>query len=253
MKKTILIFLAGLLAIGGGLVFYLSKNKNQSVSLNSNPEKVDEIENTVDSLDESSLDGNEINNLENLIASGKSIKCNFQDGTLEGVYYIDGKNDRVRMDSEMIEDGQTIKNNLLVLGKETYSWSDDGVNKVGYKFIDDGNEEIDNDFEELENNLDRVEEEMREEGINPEDEDLIDYEAEIKGECQVWKLDESVFAIPSDVEFNDMNALTDQFEKMIGDQESLTEENLDEYMKQLEGMGVDLGEGDLEEIGDLDE
>lgn len=246
MKKPVLIFLVCAIAVGGGLAFYFSKNKNQSFPLNS------EIKNTNSENFEKAMNktDNDMSN-ENLetLAKGKSLKCEINEEGVIGTYYIDGKNQRVRVISKINEGGKTIENNILVFGKDNYSWTDDGVKKEGYKFSD-AEEGTDGGFENIEKKWADLENEM---GVKIGNEEIVNENPEGKTTCQDWKVDEAMFVIPKDIDFKDMSELNNQFEKMIENPEGMNEENLDEYMKQLEGMGVDLNESDLEMLGDLNE
>jgi hypothetical protein len=250
MKKSILISLVCLVAVGSGLVFYFSKNKNKSVNLNPIVETTKTENQKVISSTENNK--NNKNNLKNLLTKGNYLKCEMNEEGFKGTYYIDGKKERVRVVMKSLDGEKTVENNILVLGKETYSWANDGVNKIGYKFIDDGEEDSDG-FDEIEEKWEEFDQMADSEKIESENDSGLDFESEFNGDCQAWRLDESIFTVPADIKFNDMSNLSDQFEKAVEGQEDPSEENIGEYMKQLESMGIEIDDKDLEMLGDLNE
>lgn len=126
--------------------------------------------------------------LKDLFASGISQKCTFMNNegetnTRGTVYAANGKS---RADFSSVTSGQTVNSHMIVDGKTNYVWMD-GQNK-GIKSTFDPNQTSE----------------------NPETADTskdTDLNKEVDYACTPWIPDESLFKIPSDVEFTDMSAL----------------------------------------------
>lgn len=133
--------------------------------------------------------------IKDLIGLDVSQKCTMtENGKVVGVIYVDGE--RVRMDGS---DGQAGMSSMINDGEWIYMW--DTATKSGMKMKNEDTEEMVAESEgEVEVDVD---EEMTPEGIG---EAVYDYS------CGKWKVDESVFVPPTDVEFQDMDAMLKQME-----------------------------------------
>lgn len=127
--------------------------------------------------------------LEALLKSNKAQECTYSaevDGvkTSATVYIGNGK---MRTDSVLVSDGQTIKGNMIVDGETSYIWSD--ATTQGIKMT-----------------LDKLKaEETTESGqvqvFNSDFNEQFDYS------CKGWSVDNSKFTAPSNVTFVDFSAM----------------------------------------------
>ncbi|MBU1130460.1 hypothetical protein KKE45_04040 [Patescibacteria group bacterium] len=139
--------------------------------------------------------------LRDLVLKGRPMKCSYEvkneNGGASGVTYVSGK--KVRGDFKNVDmDGKEIESYFISDGEWTYTWSSGSNN--GMKMKADGWEK-----EEEESN----EPDADYGGMSYEDNSNVDTKMDYK--CEEWKTDNSVFEVPSNIEFKDMNT---EIEKM---------------------------------------
>lgn len=150
------------------------------------------------------LDANENNSVEDegeeitastleMLERGKPLHCTFsfkdEKETMEqtGEFYVDGQKKRFKMDATAIVKGEnpmTIKSAVVSDGEYTYSWN--SLNeKAGFKM--------------------KMEEAV--ETDSTDEQKVQDLNQDIKFHCRSWKVDNSVFDLPSGITFTDMNEM----------------------------------------------
>jgi hypothetical protein len=163
--------------------------------------------------------------LQELMKKGKAVKCSFEfdnNGFLTtGSYYIDPKSPMTRGDISMTMeiDGEKkeIINHTIFKDEMVYSWKEG--DKTGMVFKED--EEMPED-----EGMEEIQEEYEEEGNE------FDYSDEqIDFNCVNWKVDKTVFALPQEVNFEDMTQKMQEYTEMPDDLESL---------EGMEEMGIDM-------------
>ena len=133
--------------------------------------------------------------LNDLIKRGLPTKCAFsyaEDGVAQvGETYISGE--QARVNTKMTNEGKASEVYVIKKGTDYYIWTSDTPGK-GTKFS----------FTETE------EKELQEKGQQANKN--VDFDKKVDYKCDVWLPDNSLFAVPSNVEFQDM---TEIFKDMI--------------------------------------
>lgn len=189
-KKSILIVVLGLVLIFGAVAFALVfKPKSLPADELANPSKPGVTENKPQN-DETSVKGS----LLDLMKLGKNVKCTYwtdQEGTtMAGVSYISGQ--KVRGDFDITtydvnteEGSNTIKSHMVTDGEWVYTWST--ATPQGFKMKVDQPENTSTDTTK----------EAPTKALN----ESFDYK------CTPWLVDNSLFEIPSDIEFTDFSTM----------------------------------------------
>ena len=162
---------------------------------------------------EQTVDGDESFNgsLKELMGMGKKVECSWQTNdeegnASEGKVYVDGNRSkseiRVKGEEEMVIMS-------LTDGKMGYMWND--INRTGSKY----------DIAEMEKMGQEMERDIPEETAETDNIDT-NWEEKMNYVCKPWKVDEAVFAIPTDIVFADLGAQLKQSQEMMeGMKESL--------------------------------
>lgn len=161
---------------------------------------------------EQAVNGESFNgSLKELVGMGKKIECSWQTNdeegnASEGKIYVDGNRSkseiRVRGEEEMVIMS-------LTDGKMGYMWND--INRTGSKY----------DIAEMEKMGQVMEGDMSKETTETSNVDT-NWEEKMNYVCKPWKVDETVFAIPTDIEFTDLGVQLKQSQEMMeGMKESL--------------------------------
>jgi hypothetical protein len=131
-----------------------------------------------------------------LLSQNKNLKCTFSldtdDITVSGTTYVAG--DKVRSESTSVIQGQEVKSYMINDGKFLYTWNDQMPGQ-GMK-INANEMPADDDDQALE--------EFNDKGFN-------DYSVDYDYKCADWKVDQSMFKTPSNVNFTDFGELMNQF------------------------------------------
>lgn len=127
-----------------------------------------------------------------LLGRGKALHCTFsfedKESKQSGDFYVDGKNKKFRTEAEITAVGEGMKNmqvKTISDGAYVYTWN--SLNdKAGFKM------------------------KITEEKSDSEPGQTQDLNQEIKFRCRSWKVDNSMFELPSGVQFTDMDAMIKQ-------------------------------------------
>ncbi|HDQ16549.1 MAG TPA: hypothetical protein ENN31_00265 [Candidatus Vogelbacteria bacterium] len=123
----------------------------------------------------------------------KPLECRTQmeneESLIEAVYYFDNKNERIRVDTEVVAKGGGVNINTTSIIRDgwNYFW-DNLTNKDGMKI--------------------KVEDYQ-----NPEEVDYgVDVDEKFDFKCKSWRVDSSKFDLPADKSFVDISGLLSSFE-----------------------------------------
>lgn len=168
------------------------------------------------------------NSIQEALTKSISIKCVYKDEKgVETTTYI--KNGNVRMMMTNSEDSEEL-NNIIFKDKKMYMWSDQ--TKKGFIFED--TEPYTSPYPTFE-----VEKELEPEK-KPElqqQESILAQIEKYKDACKVEKIADSMFNIPTDVQFEDMNKVQEQIIKQIpqapsGESQEEMQKYIQDMMKQ---------------------
>lgn len=138
-----------------------------------------------------------------LLKMGKAQKCSFtgsvDGGNVSGISYIDGQ--KLRQDVKMDMEGIENEVHLFMENKTAYSWGTLTPGKGTKMTIEDNEDSVD------------ANEESSGEGS---EKDNIGDDIEYDYDCEDWKVDPSLFVLPTDVEFIDFNETMDKIEDITG-------------------------------------
>lgn len=118
-----------------------------------------------------------------------STKMENQESAIEAVYYFDNKNEKVRVDMQVVskDGGVNINTTSIIRDGWNYFW-DNLTNKDGMKI--------------------KVEDYQ-----NPEEVDYgVDVDEKFDFKCKSWRVDSSKFDLPSDKSFMDLSDLVEGFD-----------------------------------------
>lgn len=203
----------------------------------------DQVQQPANEQNGNSLGDNFKGSLKNLLGMGAQSKCTWQaeeDGSrVEGVVYVDGERSKMEMTIIGMENDSSFKLTSYTItdGDWVYSWSDNS--KQGSKFKISEMEKTVAGFEEEYGN-------MAFDDSDNEDDDYIDnFEQEYNYACQPWKIDQTVFQLPANITFLDMNETMKQAQeqnkemlKSLGDVcSNLPEAQRAECIKAMEEAG----------------
>jgi hypothetical protein len=131
--------------------------------------------------------GNDVaerSSLKALLAATQPQRCTFRDtstvGVSEGTVFVAGG--RMRGDFATVSNGQTVQAHLVVAGETSYTWVDG--QSTGVKF-----------------SLNAAGDGSSQPASGVDVDKPVDYR------CEPWAVDQTVFSLPSGVEFNDVSAL----------------------------------------------
>jgi hypothetical protein len=168
MKKKIIIA-ASILVLLGAIGYIVARsNKLHTTNSASSSQMVE--------------DGGSKKSLKDLLSLGAAQKCTYDGGV---VYVSSGK---MRGDFEVKTDESTMKSHVIVDGKTSYFWTE-GTG-MGVKFVAD-------------DDLDASDSTTNEDGVYGS----LDAETPMNYVCSAWIVDNSLFALPTDVDFSDMSTL----------------------------------------------
>ena len=122
-----------------------------------------------------------------LIALGRNISCDFSyvsadtNGAVAGTVYIAGE--KMRGDFDMEQAGQLFESHMIDDGEFAYTWTVSSQGTFAFKSPV----------------MDSEASEEAESSVPPSR--AVDMDHEVEYDCQTWRVDESMFIPPSDVEF----------------------------------------------------
>ena len=176
--------------VGGGAWYMTQSSDDAYMSSHSSKETRATDDSTPESLSEK-ITGS--GSLHALMALGKSVKCTFshtmEGETSSGTFYYD--DERFRVDAHMETPEGTAHTNVLNDGTRTYTWGETPQGSMALVF--DNKETDTTSFDEA--------------PMKHESREHIDFEQQVSYDCDPWRVDPSVFVPPSDITFNDMEAM----------------------------------------------
>ncbi len=121
--------------------------------------------------------------LKDLMTSGRPMKCEFKDDASEmktaGTVYVSGK--KVRVDFAVTEKEKVTNSHMIVDDTTAYTWMEG--QKEGYKLS------------------------ISEEDKAKAENQTVDPDKKMDYACEKWSGDQSSFAVPADIKFQDLNAM----------------------------------------------
>jgi hypothetical protein len=178
LQKIVVLCLIGIIIICGG--WYL---------LSQDEDGADTTERELSDADEEVLSGQ--GSIRDLFGMGRNIRCEYTYNEIEtgmrgsGVSYIAGQ--RLRVDSDLVQDGQTFESHVINDGENLWTWTQ--TNEGMFAFVTNV-DETDTNFETYDSDTPSVE------GNANTLEDDVEYS------CRPWNVDASIFVPPSDIEFS---------------------------------------------------
>ncbi|HNX10801.1 MAG TPA: hypothetical protein PKI61_01540 [bacterium] len=130
-----------------------------------------------------------VGSLNDLLNRGEAVKCQYSkedaNGQYQGVFYIDGRNQKVRSEIEMTtKEGPMSKVMAYGIMDKEYSYSWTNMMPQGYKMkLTEAKEGVSSSSQKL------------------------DWEEKMNFACERWSLDSTKFDLPQDVTFQDFKAL----------------------------------------------
>lgn len=173
MNKTLIVgVLVGVVALGG--IWALTKGGGDD-KMGSEPKAGAMADGTPEDFSGS---------LTNLIAMGKDITCTFTQqesgATMNGTVYVAAKGQMVRGDFAMSQQGQSFNGSMIRKDGSNYTWGTTPFGPFAHKV-----------------NVDAPKSDKGE---------SVDFDESMSYKCSPWKVDESKFSLPSDINFDDLNA-----------------------------------------------
>lgn len=151
-----------------------------------------------------------VTSLKELILQNKSMQCTYSyasgEDSTEGTFYVDSK--RVRADmTSTIQDGSENKTHMIQDGEKMYVW-DDSSPENGYMMT------IPDNFDEMTDEAMKTDETIP---TAPEAEQKEMFDTTYEGEynCNAWKVDESYFVPPTDVNFTDFDSFMQDYKPFM--------------------------------------
>lgn len=182
MNKFIGIFLVAVLLIGGGVYVY---NQSQTSSVD-----------TASTDSESRvMTGDAPKSLLDLLTVSASQECAYEDDMgNSGVAYSSGG--KMRGDFMGTANGQVYRTHMITDGTDMYIWSDgvEGGYKSSLSLMTEGETSV--------------------EGEENAQVNTVDPNKKVDYSCKSWIVDQSVFAIPSDIEFTDYSKMMESMKTM---------------------------------------
>lgn len=184
-QKNILIII-GVIIIGGG-IWYFASDSEPTRETETSATKQREVS---DSQPEEKLSG--FGSLGAILGFGDNVRCEFKTSyegqTSEGTLVTDGE--RFRMESTLEDPiSGVMTSNIINDGTHTYTWGKSPQGEMAIKMANPEVEEGDSfDYDET----------------MPNDDSYVDFEQEVEYDCDRWRVDDSAFVPPDDVDFMSM-------------------------------------------------
>ena len=145
--------------------------------------------------------------LAELAGLGRNVSCDFsetRDGAVasEGTFYYDSASDRIRLEAELVEDGERFESHMINDGNDIYVWTRNRAEEFAMKMVVPEEDPAAADtamptFEDMES-----------------EQSAVSMDSQVEYDCRGWRVDSSVFVPPADVEFMDPQAM---MLEMMGD------------------------------------
>ncbi len=190
MSKSLIIgIVAGIIAVGGGLTYFVLNKSNPTTQQSS------DVQATQPQAEPQTQENLKTNgNLSTLTNSGKPQKCSFtyssENGSGSGTMYSDGKGRGLMQMSVQANSGQPVNSNILMLSDRVYSWSTTDGKTFGIVF----------DRASLESHTDNMNSTQHQVGEELSKSYDID--------CTSWSVDETLLVVPTNITFTALPAST---------------------------------------------
>lgn len=220
LQKIVILCVIAVIIIGGG--WFLLKDDDEEEREMTTESMNEEQETTSLNTEETDTDDilSGLGSIGDLLAMGRSLRCEytFSDDSAStggsGVGYFD--RDRMRIDSEIIEDGKTFTSHIINDSTNLYSWTESS--EGSFAFVTPVNDNAPGGADFNETNA-------------PYENGAVDtLDERVAYDCDPWGVDERMFQPPSDVDFVDMGAM---MEDMMQNMPEGMPENMNEEMERL--------------------
>lgn len=171
----------------------------------------------------SNEDGTFSGTIKGLMGMGKAQKCTWsENGEIKGVVYTDGN--KSRSDVEGIVMGDDKQGDMAIIDDGVWIYTWDLISKQGMKMESEvKNKYVDVESDDMNVNL---------------EEKIYEYK------CKNWKVDTGMFVPPTDVTFQDMNAMLENMKQVTGDMQGTCDfaptDKKEECLEQMQKMQVDM-------------
>jgi len=181
------------------MFLFISVLSLSACSKNDTPEEKKPENNNQEEVQLNEEDLNFSGSVTDLLASKKSLKCvaliEEEGATVDMTYYFDNKGEKFRVNTKTIDN---------VSNKE---YNSSAILKDGWYYFWDDTSNIDGMKTKAEEDNEEYEDEYVDEFLDDEDDYGVDMDEEFDFDCQAWKVDNSVFELPSDKSFKDLSEL----------------------------------------------
>lgn len=192
MNTKIIALVVAVIVIAGGVYWFMPKTQTGVT-----PNDKSAMNSEVKDSKSNSEPATKASSLKDLLALGTSQKCTFSNEGSEGTFYV--SKGQSRGDFSSNAGGTTTKGHMISDGKTSYVWMDS--QPKGFKM-----------------SLEAAQKAQAESNYKaPAPSAGIDYNKNMNYSCQSWSADDSMFAVPTNIEFTDMAAMMEQT-KMMQDQ-----------------------------------
>lgn len=178
-------------ALGGGGLWYVAQKSSSPEQAQQNTEAKQQEETANNNM---SGQGS----FTDLMEFGESVRCTYsaqyETGSMQGVTYVDGKNNRIRTDGTAQGDSMPATFGVIMAADVMYWWSDTPSGVQGMKMP------IARESGEVQPTY----------AGETESSGPVSMDERVDYHCEHWGVDESVFIPPSDISFTDMNEMYSQ-------------------------------------------
>lgn len=172
MNTKIVGAIVAIVVLAGLGYFLVSKKSNNSQQTPENSSQTNQQPDTTASSSPKSL--------QDLLALGTTQKCSFQDSTTSGTTYI--ANGKTRGDFSTTESGNVTSMHTIMDGKTSYTWIDGQT--TGFKVAVNASSQ----------------------STSGSPSQGVDASKKLDYNCSVWTTDNSMFDLPSGVQFTDLSS-----------------------------------------------
>lgn len=183
--KMLIGILVGIIIIGGG-VWWLSNEPDQDASGTTGTTETVTTEDDVTPPETTTMEGTA--SMRELIARDEAMTCTFSFASTDGVSgdgtgYFAG-DERMRMESTVTQDGETYEVDYIINDDTMYMWGNTAQGTFGMQMT------------------------LTESDAAASESDIpVGVDDDITYSCSSWSVDESLFEIPTEVEFMDMSTM----------------------------------------------
>ncbi len=203
------------------MFLFISVLSLSACSKNDTPEEKNPINNNKEEVQLNEEDLDFSGSVTDLFAQKKSLECkaDYKDevSEMEMTYYFDNKGERFRINTKTIDNINNEENNSYAILKD------------GWYYFWDDTSNIDGMKTKVEEDNEDYEDEYVDEFLDDEDEYGLDMEEEFNFKCKSWRVNNSIFELPSNKSFKDLSELNSLnfIDSMDSDSSYLNSEDFD--------------------------